>query len=469
MENETSSIHTNPLNGFRKNPLVFVFGGARGMGLWIAKFLKRRGCGILLVDTYEKTNEIAQRLGMNGVVFSASDWSPLLAADGYLACDVAVVAVPIDITDNVIRQVGPKLRASSLLMDVTSLKTKPMQTMEEYVGRGVGVIGTHPMFSPRFESLIGQTCIVVPSKIRPPGVWLEWWQKALEEEEGISVISTPQEHDRMMMLVQVLVHYSLMVFGATVANSNIDVARSYIFKSPLYEVMMGLVARIYGGPNPDLYYSIQQHPDGADMRSTFKQYADLVSTIIAERSAADYRKFSVNVRESLGESNVIASSFLIENIFSSLAAEKRALLQMKGQLVCVRNEETKKIHYGILEEVSAEAVVLQKEKGRVMISLKKARLLGPKDASDWEVANLPRRKKVFSFIASQNLNPKFLERLVGGWQGVANVSVFGIYNGPNIPEGYKKASLYIEVPKSPVGDTSLKEVEHLLVGIGCVV
>ncbi len=440
------------------------------MGLWMAKFLKRRGCKIILVDTYEKTNEIAQKLDMGGVIFSPNDWSSLLAKDGYLACDIAVIAVPIDVTENVIQLVGPKLRNSSLFMDVTSLKTKPMKAMEECVSQGVAVLGTHPIFGPRFESFVGQTCIVIPSKVYPPGIWLEWWLRTIEKEGGISVLSTSQEHDQMMGFVQVLVHYSLMVFGATVANSNIDIARSYIFKSPLYEVMMGLVARIYGVSNPDLYYKIQQqNPNGIFIRVAFKQYTEVVSSMLSKGTVADYRKFGVKVREVLGESNVVASSFLIENIFQSLVKEKQALLQMKGQLVCIRNEETKKIHYGILEEVSAEMVVLRKKKERVMISLKKARLLGSKDVSIWEVENLPRHKRVFSFTAQQNLNPKFLEELVSGWQGIAVVSVFGIYRGPNVPEGYKKMSLYIEVPKSPTGDNALKEIERFLVGIGCVV
>ncbi len=404
----------------------------------------------------------------DGVVLHHSDWSPLLAPDACLACDVAVVAVPIDVTENVIRQVGPKLRPGSLLMDVTSLKTKPMETMEESVCQGVGVLGTHPMFGPRFDSFFGQTCVVVPSTIRPPRAWLAWWQRALEAEEGVSVLSTPQEHDQMMALVQVLVHYSLMVFGATVANSNSDLARSYIFKSPLYEVIMGLVARIYGGANPALYYAIQQHPNGTDVRAAFRQYADLVSTTLVKGSAEDYRKFSASLREALGESNVIASSFVIQSIFGSLAAQKRALLEMKGQLVCVRNEESKKVHYGVLEEVDAGQVVIRKQKERVVISLKKARLLDPKEASNWKVAKLPRRKRVFSFIAHQNLNPEFLSNLAGNLQAVAKVSVIDVYRGHGIPEGYKKVSLYIEVPKVPIGDKAIEEIERLLVGIGCV-
>ncbi len=448
---------------------MFVFGGARGMGRWIAEFLKRRGCAIVLVDPYAKTDEIARQVGVRGIVLPEGDWSSLLAADDEcLACDVAVIAVPIAVTEDVIRGVGPKLRPGSLLMDVTSLKTKPMETMEKSVCDGVGVLGTHPMFGPRFGSFFGQTCVVVPSEVCPPQEWLEWWLRALDEEEGLSVLSTAQEHDGMMLLVQVLLHYTIMVFATTVANSKSDLNRCNMFKSPLYEVMMGLAARLCGGPNPDLYYAIQQHPAGAAARAALRHSADLISSILTDGSAADYRKFSSQVREALGESNIISHSAVIDGVFGNLAAHKRALVGMKGQPVCIRNEESKKIHYGILEAVTAEAVILRKPKERTVISLKRARLLDPAETNVWQTANLPRRKKLYSFAATENLDPAFLSNMIGDRAGIAKVSVVDVYNGLGTGPGCKKVSLLVEVPRSPLGEKALEEAECLLLGIGCV-
>ena len=41
---------------------------------------------------------------------------------------------------------GPRLRPDALLMDVTSVKSEPMQVMLE--STRASVVGTHPMFGP---------------------------------------------------------------------------------------------------------------------------------------------------------------------------------------------------------------------------------------------------------------------------------------------------------------------------------
>jgi ferredoxin-fold anticodon binding domain-containing protein len=133
----------------------------------------------------------------------------------------------------------------------------------------------------------------------------------------------------------------------------------------------------------------------------------------------------------------------------------------------VRNEESKKIHYGILEEVSAEAVIVRTRAGQVAISLKKARLLHPNEALGWEIATLPRLKKVFSFIAPEGLDAGFLSQFVAGLPGVAKAVVVDVYNNPSITAGYKKVSLRVEVPESPSGGAALEKIAHLLLGIGC--
>ena len=56
------------------------------------------------------------------VAFDALDGLPVHAL-------FTVISVPIDVTEQVIREVGPRLRPESLLMDVTSVKSEPMRAM----------------------------------------------------------------------------------------------------------------------------------------------------------------------------------------------------------------------------------------------------------------------------------------------------------------------------------------------------
>ena len=53
----------------------------------------------------------------------------LSATDAAAAADVTIISVPIDVTESVIRAVGPHVPPHGLLMDVTSVKEAPVSAM----------------------------------------------------------------------------------------------------------------------------------------------------------------------------------------------------------------------------------------------------------------------------------------------------------------------------------------------------
>ncbi|MDI6640032.1 MAG: prephenate dehydrogenase/arogenate dehydrogenase family protein, partial [Methanocellales archaeon] len=170
---------------------VLIVGGAGNMGQWFARFLMRQNYAVTIADIDPHAKEVAKELGA-GFVEDASE-----AAGDF---DIVLISVPIDVTEEVIGEIAPCMRPSSLLMDVTSVKKGPMKAMRK-APKGVELIGTHPMFGPMVPDPKGQTVILVPVK----GRCESWLTKivALFEDNGAHVeFLSADEHDQMMAVIQ---------------------------------------------------------------------------------------------------------------------------------------------------------------------------------------------------------------------------------------------------------------------------
>jgi len=86
---------------------VAVIGGRRGMGQCIAQLFGDLGHAVMIADLD----------------------TALTPDEAAAVADVVIVAVPIDVTEDVIRRIGPRVRPEALLMDVTSIKTGPLRAM----------------------------------------------------------------------------------------------------------------------------------------------------------------------------------------------------------------------------------------------------------------------------------------------------------------------------------------------------
>ena len=236
---------------------MLILGGTGETGSWFARYFSRKGFEIALWGPSGR-KEVAERLGMR----FADDM--MGEAEG---SDVVLVSVPIEKTVDIIRQVGPRMRAGSLLMDVTSLKAEPMRAMLEFAPEGVEVLGTHPMFGPTMAGLEGQTIILTPAEGRCSS-WLPRMKELFLADGARVEILPAEEHDQIMAVVQALTHFAYIGIGAALQALGFDVQRSRRFMSPVYEIMIDFVGRILD-QNPELYASIQRNPAASGARQTF--------------------------------------------------------------------------------------------------------------------------------------------------------------------------------------------------------
>jgi len=224
---------------------ITVIGGTRGLGKWIARFLRSRKFNVVITGRDEITGKkVAEKLEVE----YTSDNTKAVSES-----NIIILSVPIDAVYNVVREIAPFLKNGSLFMDVTSVKEKPAEIMQEYLPADVEIIPTHPLFGPRIRSLDGQVVVLTPFE---KGKWYKKVYKFLENENARVLITTPQEHDKMMSIVQGLTHFAYIGIAATIERLEIDVKESRKFASPVYGLMVDMIARIVA-QNPYLYYSIQ--------------------------------------------------------------------------------------------------------------------------------------------------------------------------------------------------------------------
>ena len=238
--------------------------------------------------------------------------TPLGAGDAASVADVAIVSVPIDATEDVIRVVGPRLRQDALLMDVTSIKEAPVAAMLE--ATRASVVGTHPLFGPNVHSLQGQRVVVCRARGE------EWanWVVRMFQARGLSVQETlPAHHDRMMAVVQVLTHFQTQVLGLTLARLGTSLEDTLRFTSPAYLMELYVTARHFD-QSPELYGPIEmRNPATAQVTSAFGAAAAEVAGILAAADRDRFRALFEEVRDFFGPFTHEAleqSSFLIDRL-----------------------------------------------------------------------------------------------------------------------------------------------------------
>ena len=303
---------------------VTIIGGAGGMGRWFAVFFKENGIEVLIVDKDEHTEKIAKQIG---VQFLNTD---ILNEEEIVDTDVLLISVPIDITERVIERVAPKMRKGSLLMDITSVKKMPLETMERCTNEAVEILGTHPLFGPSTKSLQGQTIIFVPSR---KGQLYELLYELFKSNGARIEFLTAEEHDEILSVILGLTHFILISFGITLKKLDFDVEGSRKYMNPTFEILMDFVGR-HLHQDPHLYAMIQTNFEMGKIHETFVTVADrlceLVSTGNVEGFMAEMRAakehFGVT-EEAMRDSDRVIEEKINQNLF----LERRALAKKKSR------------------------------------------------------------------------------------------------------------------------------------------
>lgn len=245
-------------------------------------------------------------------VLIADMGTELRATEAAAAADVTIVSVPIDVTDAVIREVGPHVREDALLMDVTSVKEEPLRAMLASC-RG-SVLGTHPMFGPSVHTLQGQRVVLVRGR---GDAWADWVAQNLVARGLVITETTATAHDRAMSVVQVLNHFQTQVLGLTLARLGVPLEETLRFTSPAYLLELYVAARHFAQA-PELYGPIEmRNPRAGEVTEAFGEAARELAAIITRGDQPAFDDMFNEVRDFFGSFTTEAleqSSYLIDRI-----------------------------------------------------------------------------------------------------------------------------------------------------------
>ncbi|MDD5048418.1 MAG: prephenate dehydrogenase/arogenate dehydrogenase family protein, partial [Methanoregulaceae archaeon] len=205
--------------------LVGIIGGTGRMGTFFSKVFSDAGHSVL----------------------SAGRNTRVTAEDIARQCELVIVSVPISETVPVIDSIAPLLTEEQVLADLTSLKVMPVGAMLRSRAK---VVGMHPMFGPSAASLLRQTVVVTPARCDAPT--LERILDIFRDQGARITITTPDEHDRMMAVVQGLTHFVTLVMADTMRRVKTTPEETLPFMSPVYRMEMNLAGRLLS-QDPGLY------------------------------------------------------------------------------------------------------------------------------------------------------------------------------------------------------------------------
>ena len=123
-----------------------------------------------------------------------------------LECFLVFIAVPINSFEAVIQEIAKYKLYNTTIVDVCSVKVYPVNIMEKYLPKHVGIIASHPHFGPDsytpFRELKTTLCQVRDTYKRFNEL------KEFFESQSIRIIKmTPDEHDRMAASSQGITHF----------------------------------------------------------------------------------------------------------------------------------------------------------------------------------------------------------------------------------------------------------------------
>ncbi|MFZ2087135.1 MAG: prephenate dehydrogenase/arogenate dehydrogenase family protein [Desulfobaccales bacterium] len=208
---------------------IALIGGSGQMGRWFQRFFREHGHTVLTadLDTRETPQEVAAQ------------------------ADVVILSVPIPKVVDIAKEISPHLRPEAALMDVTSVKQRPLDAMlKAFAGE---VVGTHPLFGPKEKNIAGRTVVLCPGRGER---WLNWLKDLLEGAGAKVKVTSATEHDRLMAVVQGLSHFVLIALEKSILQLGISPQDLEDYSTPTFDTLHRLAKRLLS-QDTQLYACIQ--------------------------------------------------------------------------------------------------------------------------------------------------------------------------------------------------------------------
>lgn len=198
--------------------VVGIIGGKGKTGSQFAKLFRNLGARVLVAD-------LGTKLSNSELIEQA---------------DIVIFSVPLHLTGKIMKSHVGDLRKGQIVLDVSSLKLKQVAVMNE--GKAE-VIGMHPLFGPTKKNFEGLTMVLCPGNCRKVTI------KGVSDVfkmVGMKVVEmTPDEHDKLMAVVQVVPHLKTILAGEMIRFLGVHPEKSHSISTPVYRLELDIIGRIF--------------------------------------------------------------------------------------------------------------------------------------------------------------------------------------------------------------------------------
>ncbi len=430
------------------NMNVGIIGGTDGLGKTLIYYFREEFEVYITGTDHKKGRTVANELEVN-----------YIESNEGLAniSDILIIAVPIQYTSDVIREVAPFMKSGSLMVDVTSVKEEPSKTMAEALPDSVEYIPTHPVFGPRTTELDNQVIVLTADR---KGDWYDKVYDYLADKNMRIIETTAEKHDFMMSIVQVLTHFSFISTASAIEKLKVDLAESEDYESPIYNLMIDMIARIVA-QNPYLTYNIQSmNSNGPKIRNTFVDAVIELRDVINSEDMDRFVEIAIKATKHMGDiKNALGRS---DKAINALSHEFSLLNKSVGSEVGLKHIYSGRIHVGILEGIKDNTVILKSGSKVKKIRIANIEVLSDEELYDWKINNLDKKTESISCVFSKNVHVETIQNTVMNIANIIDIKLTDAYNGPQIDEN--SISLTFEI--TALYKEDIEKVKDLFTGFG---
>jgi len=181
------------------------------------------------------------------------------------ACEIVILAVPVTSLRETVTAILPYISTGTLVLDVGSVKLQTAAIMRELIPVHIDVVATHPLFGPQSaqDGLTGLKIAICPVHgNKHPHV-----ARFLQQELGLdTIITSPENHDRELAMVQGLTHLIAKVLTRMEPLPNHMTTRSF-------DLIIEAIDMVRDDA-PEVFHAIEiTNPYAADVRAQFFEIA----------------------------------------------------------------------------------------------------------------------------------------------------------------------------------------------------
>jgi len=270
---------------------IAIIGGTGKMGLWLANYLVNDGHEVVLVGRSE------EKLGKARAQLNVETTTSLEAVKD---ADAVLISVTIDSFEEVVEKLSPHLRPEQTIVDITSIKTMPVEVMHRHIKNGL-VLGTHPVFGPGAKGIRDQNFVLTPTNNRET----ELAQKIrgyLEARGARVTMMSPEEHDEMMAVILGLAHFIAIVSADALLHFK-RLNQTKQISGTTYRLLLTLVESVIS-EDPELYASLQMNLPGiSETEEVFQRSLTTWADIIKNKDRQQFVRRMKSLKDSLEKSD----------------------------------------------------------------------------------------------------------------------------------------------------------------------